>query len=138
MLDIRVAVDTDVPALVALWRMSGLTRPWNDPESDIALARRSPGCRLFVGCESGRPVASIMCGADGHRGWLYYLAVDAATRGRGHGRAMVRHAEQWLAGQGMPKVELIVREENLAVRDFYEQLGYAVEPRVLMTRWLAP
>ena len=138
MLDIRVAEDTDVPALVALWQATGLTRPWNDPEQDIALARRSPGCRLFVGCASGRQVASVMCGADGHRGWMYYLAVDTGLRGHGHGRAMVRHAEQWLAGQGMPKVELIVREENQAVRDFYERLGYAVEPRILMTRWLAP
>ena len=134
---IRMIADGDVDAVVALWEVSGLLRPWNDPHADIALARRAPGCALFVGREDETLVASVMCGADGHRGWLYYLAVQPARRGRGHGRTMVRHAERWLAVRGMPKVELMVREENTAVQDFYTTLGYEVEPRVVMSRWLA-
>ena len=134
--DIRAAGDDDVDALVALWRSCDLVRPWNDPHADIALARRSPGCALFVGCAGASLVASVMCGADGHRGWLYYLAVDPRRRERGFGRMLVRHAEGWLASRGMPKVELMVREENVTVRDFYRRLGYEVEPRVVLSRWL--
>lgn len=28
----------DIPAIVALWEASGLTRPWNDPWADARLA----------------------------------------------------------------------------------------------------
>jgi len=44
--------------------------------------------------------------------------------------------EDWLAGRGLPKVQLIIRETNTEVAAFYERLGYAVEPRVLMSRRL--
>ena len=30
------------PTVIALWQACGLTRPWNDPAADIALARRGP------------------------------------------------------------------------------------------------
>ncbi len=49
---------------------------------------------------------------------------------------MVAHAEAWLAGQGVRKVNLIIRDTNAAVQGFYERLGYHVEPRVQMARWL--
>ena len=32
--------DADVADVIALWQRCGLTRPWNDPPADIALARR--------------------------------------------------------------------------------------------------
>jgi ribosomal protein S18 acetylase RimI-like enzyme len=49
---------------------------------------------------------------------------------------MVRHAENWLAGQGIRKVELMIRPENDGVRAFYERVGYEVEPRLVMSRRL--
>lgn len=136
MLQIRALRDTDLDAVLALWRECGLLRPWNDPLDDIARARDGAASAVFVGEWRGRVLASVMCGSDGHRGWLYYLAVDPSERGRGHGHAMVRHAENWLQGIGVPKVELMIREDNAAVRGFYARLGYQVEPRVVMSRWL--
>ena len=32
--------DSDVADVITLWRRAGLVRDWNDPTSDIALARR--------------------------------------------------------------------------------------------------
>ena len=32
--------DADIPGVIALWQHCGLTRPWNDPAADIALARK--------------------------------------------------------------------------------------------------
>jgi ribosomal protein S18 acetylase RimI-like enzyme len=49
---------------------------------------------------------------------------------------MVRYAENWLAGKGIRKVELMIRPENDAVRGFYERVGYEVEPRLVMSRRL--
>ncbi len=135
---VRPCADGDRDALVALWGACGLLVPWNDPLADIALARSKPNAALLVGLEAGEdpPVASVMAGHDGHRGWLYYLAVDPARRGRGHGRTMVAAAEAWLAGAGMPKAQLMVRETNQTAMAFYARLGYAPSPVTVMQKWL--
>jgi ribosomal protein S18 acetylase RimI-like enzyme len=122
--------------VIELWRACGLVIPLNDPARDIALCRDSGHGAIFVAEQGVEIVASVMVGHDGHRGWLYYLAVTPGERYRGLGRRLVRHAEDWLTGQGLPKVQLIIRETNTEVAAFYERLGYAVEPRVLMSRRL--
>ena len=141
MLRIRPITDADLDEVIGLWDACGLLRPWNEPRSDIALCRRTPSSELFVGSLDApgqrSPIsAAVMTGCDGHRGWLYYLAVDPALRNAGHARRMVRHAEAWLAGQGVPKVELMIRDDNETVRAFYERIGYEVEARVVMARRL--
>ena len=140
LLDIRPYRPTDQDAVVALWEVCALLRPWNDPASDIALCLDTPSSALFVAAagENGAVGlwATIMCGSDGHRGWLYYLAVDPDRRRGGIARSMVAYAENWLAGRGVRKVELMIRPENDAVREFYERVGYEVEPRLVMSRWL--
>jgi ribosomal protein S18 acetylase RimI-like enzyme len=141
LLDIRLFRPADQGAVVALWEACALLRPWNDPVSDITLCLNTASSALFVAVAAGENGAhglwaTIMCGSDGHRGWLYYLAVDPGRRREGIARSMVAHAENWLAGQGIRKVELMIRPENDAVRDFYERVGYEVEPRLVMSRWL--
>ncbi|GMQ75536.1 MAG: GNAT family acetyltransferase [Gammaproteobacteria bacterium] len=139
--DIRPYQAADQSAVIALWDACGLLRAWNDPGSDIALCLHTPASNLFVATAAGEDGiaglwATIMCGSDGHRGWLYYLAVDPGRRRARIARSMVRHAEDWLAEQGIRKVELMIRPENDAVREFYERVGYEVEPRLVMSRWL--
>jgi ribosomal protein S18 acetylase RimI-like enzyme len=140
-LHIRPYEDTDYKNVVALWDECGLLRAWNDPAKDIALCRRTVSSELWVGVlEKSQgptmPVATIMTGSDGHRGWLYYLAVSQEFERNGFARSMVRHAEDWLAGQGIRKVELMIRDDNEPVRTFYERVGYKTEPRTVMSRWL--
>ena len=128
--------DADIEAVIALWQRCGLTRPWNDPAADIALARRGPNATILVGRDGDAIAASVLVGHDGHRGWIYYLAVDPAMRGRGYGRLLVAAAERWLAARGIPKVMLMVRPENAAVRAFYEAAGYFDQPRTVFAKWL--
>ncbi len=138
---IRTYVDDDFKDVVALWHACGLLRPWNEPASDIALCRSTASSELFVGLVGDNDnaiklIATVMAGSDGHRGWMYYLAVDPALRYKGFAQAMVRYAENWLAALGISKVELMIRDDNEAVRSFYEKIGYAVEPRIVMSRRL--
>jgi ribosomal protein S18 acetylase RimI-like enzyme len=126
----------DVDAVAALWERCGLTRPWNDPRADIALAMRGANSTILVGRRDGQIIASVMVGHDGHRGWLYYVAVDPASRGGGCGRTIMSAAEDWLRLRGLQKVELLIRTDNDAVQRFYASLGYNVEPPIVMTRWL--
>lgn len=86
--------------------------------------------------EEGRVIGTAMAGWDGHRGWLYAVAVDPARRRGGVGRALVCAAEAGLAALGCGKVNLQVRAENAGVAAFYEGLGYAVEERVSMGKRL--
>jgi hypothetical protein len=136
MLTIRPFTDADLRPVTALWAACNLIVPHNDPEADIAFCRSTPNAALFVGEADGAIVASIMTGHDGHRGWLYYLAVDPQYGGKGHGRRMVRHAEAWLKDHGVPKVNLMIRDTNEDVREFYQAIGYASEPRLVMARFL--
>ncbi|MCB1378885.1 MAG: GNAT family acetyltransferase [Alphaproteobacteria bacterium] len=126
--------DGDVEAVVALWQACGLVRAWNDPYKDISFARESASSTILVGMDQTRIVASAMVGHDGHRGMLYYVAVDPSLQGKGIGKAMVRAAEAWLGERGVWKVNLLVRSENDRVRGFYEALGYEVNPVFCMAR----
>lgn len=114
----------EAEAAVALWERAGLTRPWNDPRADLALALRTPAAAVLAGRTGGMLAATAMVGFDGHRGWVYYLAVDERWRGSGFGAAMMEAAERWLADRGAPKVQLMVREDNAAAAGFYRRLGY--------------
>ncbi len=135
-MDIRPIQDGDEVALADLWRRCELVRPWNDPTSDIAFARTTPQSEIFVGKRQGDIIASVMCGNDGHRGWVYYLAVSPDEQGEQLGRAMMTKAEEWLRALGVPKLELLIRDTNAKVVKFYEALGYKTEPVIVMSRWL--
>ncbi len=122
---IRDISDDDVADVIALWHLSGVSRPWNDPAKDIAFARRYSHSTVLVAEISGRVVATAMVGEDGHRGWVYYVAADPAHQGRGLGRQMMDAAEAWLAARGIWKVQILVRVDNVAIKQFYEHLGYS-------------
>lgn len=134
MIYFRDIEDGDVEAVVALWRACQLTRSWNDPYKDISFARYGGESTVLVGEDEGRIVASVMVGHDGHRGTLYYVAVDPASQGKGLGKALVRAAEEWLARRGVWKVNLLVRNENAKAQGFYQAMGYEVNPVLCMAR----
>lgn len=114
----------DAEAVTALWRAAGIARPWNPPDRDIAFALRGGHSTILVAEIAGAVAASAMVGEDGHRGWVYYVAVDPERQRAGLGAAIMSAAERWLAARGVWKVQLLVREDNVAVRTFYERLGY--------------
>jgi len=136
MLSIAEAVRADDAALVELWTRCDLVRPWNDAHADIARARASGCAAILVGRTAGRIIAAVMVGDDGHRGWFYYLAVDPALQGKGHGRAMTQAGEAWLRARGCEKVMLMVRPDNTKVHDFYKAAGYFEQPRAVFAKWL--
>lgn len=123
-LTVRDVVDDDIAEVTALWHAAGVARPWNDPARDIAFARRDEHSTILVGVEGGRVVASAMVGEDGHRGWVYYVAISPERQRGGLGRIMMQAAEDWLIGRGVWKVQLLVRADNAKALGFYDQLGY--------------
>jgi ribosomal protein S18 acetylase RimI-like enzyme len=128
--------DADIASVIALWQACGLTRPWNDPASDIALARRGPNSTILIGRDGGAIVATVMVGHDGHRGWVYYVATDPDRRGKGFGRAIMNAAEDWLRAAGILKLQLLVRRENDKAGAFYQSIGYEEAQTIVFAKWL--
>jgi ribosomal protein S18 acetylase RimI-like enzyme len=135
-LAVKAIEDGDVPEVIALWQRCGLTRPWNDPAGDIALARKEANATVLVGRHHGALVASALAGHDGHRGWVYYVTVDPDHRFKGFGREIMSAAEDWLRARGIEKLQLMVRGDNAKVHAFYRSLGYYDQERVVFAKWL--
>ena len=135
-LQIRVYRESDQDAVVALWRESGLVRPWNDPVKDIHRKLRVQRDLFLVGTVDGRLVATVMAGYEGHRGWINYLAIAKECRKRGFGRRLMDEAEARLRALGCPKINLQIRSSNAEVVAFYRSLGFSVDDALSMGKRL--
>ena len=133
---IRAFEPQDESAVVALWEACKLTRPWNDPRRDIARKLAVQPELFLVGEAEDGIVASVMAGYEGHRGWVHYLAVAPAFRGRGYGRALMQHVEAALERRGCPKISLLVRHSNHDAMEFYRRLGYVEDESVSLGKRL--
>ncbi len=122
----------DRETVVALWRdVFTYATGHNDPERSIDRKVAAGEDGLFLVAErEGAVVGTVMGGYDGHRGWIYSLAVAEPARRLGLGTALVREVERRLADHGCPKINLQVLPDNRDVIAFYERLGYAVEERI--------
>ncbi len=117
--------------VVTLWKaVFGYQAPHNAPEFVIA-QKMEAGDGLFFVALTGPVVAgTVMAGYDGHRGWLYSLAVSPAHRQQGIGSRLVAHAEEALRRRGCAKINLQVVAENESVVTFYQSIGYGIERRI--------
>ena len=123
--------------VVALWRKTfDYGTPHNDAGYSLDLKLKADDGLLFVALDNGAVIGTTMAGFDGHRGWIYSVAVDPCHRRRGIGAALVRHAERALAALGCPKINLQIISSNEQVVGFYEALGFSVEPRISMGKRL--
>ena len=127
----------DHASVVKLWSsVLGYQSAHNDPALSI---RKKTEVRdgLFYIAESADQLAgTVMAGYDGHRGWIYSLAVKPELRSQGIGRALLLHAESALAERGCVKINLQISGGNEGVIGFYKKMGYRVEQRVSMGKTL--
>ena len=136
-MQIRLFEARDTVGVTSIWQ-AGLPddRPHNHPLTVISNKVAARDDLFFVAEEDAVVVGTIMAGYDGHRGWLYSVAVDPASRGRGFGKQLVNHAVRSLQKLGCSKVNLQVRGDNKQVIAFYKSLGFGVEDRVSMGKLL--
>lgn len=127
----------DTEAVVVIWREAGLLRPWNDPYADIRRKTEVDDDLFLVAEDDGQIVGTVMAGYDGHRGWIFYLAVLPAHQRNGWGSRLLAEAERRLAERGCPKVNLQIREDNLDAVGFYTASGYAPDAVMSLGKRLA-
>lgn len=129
--------DTDRVQVVELWRnVFGYETAHNEPNLAISKKISVKDGLFFVAVDATEIIGTIMAGYDGHRGWLYSVAVHPKKRLGGLGTLLVRHAEKALADLGCMKVNLQLLDTNHATAAFYQSVGYSVEPRLSMGKLL--
>ena len=131
-LSIRRFDARDTDAVVALWQQAfpeyrDATRPQRNPHLSIANKLATQPELFFVAVFDERIVGTVMGGYDGHRGWMYSLAVDESLRRHGIGTRLVAHVEQALTERGCPKLNLQILSAKAELRAFYEALGYRAD-----------
>lgn len=87
---------------------------------------------FFIAEENGEIVGTIMAGYDGHRGWIYSLAVIPERRRAKIGTKLLKHTESELKKLGCVKINLQIFQHNEVVKEFYLYNGYEIEDRISM------
>jgi ribosomal protein S18 acetylase RimI-like enzyme len=119
--------------VVELWKtVFGYETTHNNPSLAIDKKLEVDDKLFLVAVADTKVVGTIMAGYDGHRGWLYSVAVAPSHRRQGIGSRLVSHAESALICKGCVKINLQTMEGNESAAAFYESLGYVVEKRVSM------
>jgi len=119
--------------VIALWdAVFGHKGAHNKPSLAINKKLEVADGLFFVAILDQKVIGSVMAGYDGHRGWIYSVAVSPEHRRKGTGSQLIRFAERALANKGCMKVNLQIMEGNESVTAFYKKLGFAVEKRISM------
>ncbi len=129
---IRKFQQHDLSSLVELWNVVFPDSPSHNKPSTVIEAKLGVDDLIFLAENNGKLVGACMAGYDGHRGWLYAVAVLKEYRRSGTGSKLVKYAMQSLKEIGCIKVNLQIRSTNTEVAAFYESLGFFVEDRLSM------
>ena len=125
--------------MIALWEgifADGYEAPHNDPAVSIGLKTAYDPELFLVAADGDRLIGTVMGGYDGHRGWVYSLAVAENERHRGIGTELMAEVERRLIGRGCLKVNLQVMPDNEEVVQFYRDMGFSIEDRLSMGKRL--
>ena len=135
---VRPYSEKDLEDIVSLWDICGLSRPWNDPIKDIKrklIVQRE----IFLILEKDEKIlGSVMGGYDGHRGSVYYLGIHPNHKNKGFGKLLMKKIEEELIQMGCPKINLMIRDTNLDVQEFYRIIGYEKQEVVVYGKRLIP
>ena len=135
---IRHYIDSDQEKVIQLWKLCNLTRSWNDPIKDIQRKLTVQKDLFLVLVIDGEILGSIMGGFDGHRGSVNYLGIHPDHKNKGLGKLLMNRIEEELIQMGCPKINLMVRNSNLDVQEFYKDIGYEEQDVVVFGKRLIP
>lgn len=134
---IRNYHQSDKESVISLWKEIFNPKKYhNNPEVAINMKNKYNDNLFFIAEENNQIIGSVIAGFDGHRGWLYSLAVHPSYRRKGIGTSLVKKALNELEKLGCLKVNLQIHGDNKIVIDFYEKNGFLVEERISMGKKL--
>ncbi len=124
--------------VVLLWeQIFGYEAAHNEPGLVIDKKIRFNDDLFFVAIEQGKLIGTVMAGYDGHRGWIYSVAVSSNHQKQGLGSFLLRYVEKKLSELGCMKINLQIMECNETVEMFYRSNGYSTEKRISMGKMIS-
>jgi ribosomal protein S18 acetylase RimI-like enzyme len=105
-----------------------------------ALDQPRAGTELFIAELEGTPAGCLLLWtledyfSQQWHAHVSVIAVSKEAEGRGVGRALMAHAEQWARARGHRSITLSVFEGNRRAQALYERTGYTVEMRRMIKR----
>lgn len=119
--------------VITLWKDTfGYKAARNDPGFVIDQKISMLDGLFFVATHQDGIVGTVMAGYDGHRGWIYAMAVHPGHQKKGIASLLLSHAERRLASLGCVKINLQILKGNADVQRFYRFNGYVLEDRISM------
>ncbi|PPR54333.1 MAG: Acetyltransferase YpeA [Alphaproteobacteria bacterium MarineAlpha5_Bin1] len=136
--NITIFEDKHRTQVIDLWEKCNLIKSWNDPNKDID-RKLKVNDNLFLIVEFNKVIiGSAMIGYDGHRGSLYYLAVDPKHQRKGVGKMLMKEIEKRLIEVGCPKINIFIRNSNIEVKEFYQSIDYEEQDCLVYGKRLIP
>ncbi|MEW6033484.1 MAG: GNAT family N-acetyltransferase [Chloroflexota bacterium] len=134
-LKIRRFTMNDYNQVAQIWDMCNVPMPEGRKEAQMRL-ERDPD--LFLVADLNGTVVGVAMGAwDGRRAWCHNYGVDPKFRGQGVGSALIKALEDRVRERGIPRLNALVRKDDIGVQGFYEACGFHREDWVVM-EWNLP
>lgn len=127
---------TNHTQLVDLWRTVFPDDPAHNEPNKVIAEKLKVDDLIFVAADNASIIGACMAGYDGHRGWLYAVAVHPSSRRGGVGTRLIEHTLAHLKSLGAEKVNLQIRSTHSEVEAFYLAIGFATEDRLSMGKFI--
>lgn len=123
--------------VIALWQeVFGYEAEHNAPGLVIDKKCEFGDGLFYIALVGETVVGTVMAGYDGHRGWIYSIAVSPEHQKQGIGSSLLAFAEGKLVELGCMKINLQILADNEGVAHFYTTNGYQTEERISMGKRL--
>ena len=123
--------------VITLWKeVFGYEADHNEPQIVIDKKLEFGDGLFYIALDNKAVVGTIMAGYDGHRGWIYSIAVSPNYQKKGIGSLLLSFAERKLSELGCMKINLQIMEGNEDVERFYLANEYQTEKRISMGKRL--
>lgn len=137
MADIQIYRSQNFNGVKALWEECFPNDPpWNKAEVVIPAKIASQPDLFLVAADGDHVIGAALAGYDGHRGWLYSVAVTQDHQRLGIGSQLVKALEARLRALSCRKINLQIIAQDVALARFYHSLGFDAEDRISMGKLL--
>jgi ribosomal protein S18 acetylase RimI-like enzyme len=116
----------DYSKVIGIWEKieKGVRVGVSDAPNEIEKKLQRDPELFLVAEKNGELIGTIIGGFDGRRGFIYHVAVVASYRGQGIGSRLMMEVENRLRAKGCIRCHLLVNNDNMEARSFYENHGW--------------
>jgi len=127
---------SDIPAMIRLWKKSGLPIREKSRDSPKALrAEMKAGSQNFIGAFDGKElIGLVLATSDGRKGWINRLAVEPSHRHKGIALRLIQEAEEEIVSRGIHLISGLIEKGNEASFALFTKAGYEITEDVIYVR----